>query len=84
MEREHVVRTVTQLVREVLPEVPEADIGEECSLTELGATSMDRVEVTVGAMEALGLALPPEALAGIGTIGGLVDLLWSHGTARHG
>lgn len=75
MDRARVLAVVVDQIGLVLPDVPAAEIGPERSLVELGATSIDRVDVTLGAMEALGLVIPPSAFAGIGTIGGLVDVL---------
>ena len=79
MTRDQVFRAVVEQVQAVLPDLPAAAITEQASLTELGASSIDRVEVSIGAMEALGLALPLTALAGIASIGELVDRLAQHG-----
>ncbi len=79
MTRDQVFRAVVEQVQAVLPDLPEAAITEQASLAELGASSIDRVEVSIGAMEALGLALPLTALAGIASIGELVDRLAQHG-----
>ncbi|MGE0221879.1 MAG: alpha/beta fold hydrolase, partial [Acetobacteraceae bacterium] len=66
---------VLALVRETLPDVPAEQVVPERSMTELGATSIDRVDVATLAMESLGVRVPNEALAGVGSIGDLIDLL---------
>jgi NADPH:quinone reductase-like Zn-dependent oxidoreductase/3-oxoacyl-(acyl-carrier-protein) synthase/thioesterase domain-containing protein/acyl carrier protein/SAM-dependent methyltransferase len=76
--REHVARVVLDQVRHGLPDVPPAEIRPERSMTELGATSIDRVEVTLAAMEALGADIPPRDLAGLANIDALIDVLHRH------
>ena len=76
--REHVARVVLDQVRRGLPEVLSAEIRPERSMTELGATSIDRVEVTLAAMEALGADIPPRDLAGLPNIDALIDVLHRH------
>jgi acyl transferase domain-containing protein/thioesterase domain-containing protein/SAM-dependent methyltransferase/NAD(P)-dependent dehydrogenase (short-subunit alcohol dehydrogenase family) len=76
--RAHVARVVLDRVRLGLPEVPPAEIRPDRSMTELGATSIDRVEVTLAAMEALGADIPPRDLAGLTTIDALIDVLHRH------
>ena len=69
---------VIALVRETLPDVDPDLVTLDRTMTELGATSIDRVEVATLAMEALGLTVPNQELAGVGSIGALVDLLHRH------
>lgn len=73
--RAEVARVVIDMIAQILPEIPPADIQPHRSLASLGATSIDRVEVALGAMEALGLVMRPSEFAGIATIDGLIDLL---------
>jgi acyl transferase domain-containing protein/thioesterase domain-containing protein/SAM-dependent methyltransferase len=79
VERARVTALVVELVRRMLPDVPPGAVVPERSMSELGATSMDRVEVATLAMEALGIVVPNRELAGAGTIGGLIDILCRHG-----
>jgi len=50
----------------------------DTSLTELGANSIDRVEVVVYSMEELGINVPRAELQGVRDIRTLVDLLHRH------
>jgi acyl transferase domain-containing protein/thioesterase domain-containing protein/acyl carrier protein len=70
--------TVLALVREVLPDVPPEAVTPERSMSELGANSMDRVEVATRAMESLGIVAPHSELLGLATIGALIDVLRRH------
>ena len=69
---------VVALVRETLPDVDPDLVTLDRTMSELGATSIDRVEVATLAMETLGLTVPNQELAGVGSIGTLVDLLHRH------
>jgi acyl carrier protein len=77
MEREAVFDALVRMIQEVMPGTEEAAIRHATTLAELDATSIDRAEIAVGTMEAIGLTLPPAAFLGVGTIAELVDLLWS-------
>ena len=48
------------------------------NLTDLGANSVDRVEVVIYSLEELRLKVPPSELQGLRNIGALVDLLHRH------
>ncbi|MGE0415777.1 MAG: alpha/beta fold hydrolase, partial [Acetobacteraceae bacterium] len=69
---------VVALIREMLPDVPADLVTPDRSMTELGATSIDRVEVATLAMETLGITVPHQDLAGVGSIGALIAVLQQH------
>ncbi len=66
----------------VLLDVDPATITPERSLTELGANSVDRVEISMGALEELALDIPRVELNGVRDIGGLVRVLHRHRQAH--
>ncbi|AHC73995.1 ptzD [Candidatus Endolissoclinum faulkneri L5] len=76
--RAHVVDVVLNNIRKNLVDVPSEEIIPEVSMTDLGATSLDRVEVTLAAMEELGLDIPPRDLVGLANINALIDILFKH------
>ncbi len=76
--RAHVARVVLEQVRQGLPDVPPAEIRPERNMTELGANSIDRVEVTLAAMAELGIDIPPRDLVGLASIDALIDVLHRH------
>ncbi len=78
MTRDDVFQVVKQQVCEVLIDVDPAAVTPQASLVDLGANSVDRVEVAVLSMEALGLQLPRTALHGVASLGELVDVFCRH------
>lgn len=73
--REHVAAVVHDCIRDVLLDVDEARLASARSLRDLGANSLDRVEVASLAMERLGLAFALTELSKVTTIDGLIDAL---------
>jgi polyketide biosynthesis acyl carrier protein len=69
---------VLSLVRDILPDIAPDLVTPDRSMTELGATSIDRVEVATMAMETLGVTVPHQELAGVGSIGELIAVLRRH------
>jgi polyketide biosynthesis acyl carrier protein len=66
----------------VLPDLLPEDITIDKSLTDLGANSVDRVEVVIYSLEELKLNVPISELQGIGNLSNLVDLLYRHALRR--
>lgn len=75
MSKEHVYETVKNIVVEILPDLNPENVTIEKSLKELGANSIDRMEVVTMSMEALGLKLPLMSFATVSNIEDLVDVL---------
>src|SRR3546814_877903 len=82
-ERERrIFEIVKEKVVEVLIDVNPDEVTPEKSLVELGANSIDRVEVSMNAMEALDLQLPLTSLAGVSNLYELTQFLCRHATQR--
>lgn len=60
---------------DILPGVDAAQITLAHSLKELGANSIDRMEIVVATMEAIGVKMPLTELARVENIQGLVAVL---------
>ncbi|ELR68269.1 Acyl carrier protein [Fulvivirga imtechensis AK7] len=75
MSKEHVFETVKNVVMEILPDVEAEQITMDKSLRDLGANSIDRMEVVTMSMEELGLKIPLMSFANVSNIEGLVDVL---------
>lgn len=71
---EQVFEVVKGKILEVL-DVPPANIRKEASLRDLGANSLDRVEVVSLSMQALSLRFRVSELAKVSNIGELVQAL---------
>jgi polyketide biosynthesis acyl carrier protein len=80
--RDQVLAAVRHNVTQVLPDLDPARIVPERSLTELGANSIDRMDVVVGSLEDLDLEIPGHRLAGAKDIGSLVEVLWSYASGE--
>lgn len=75
MANEKVYEVVRNVIMEVIPDLTPEMISIEKSLKELGANSIDRVEVVTLSMEALQLKLPLMSFAAVNNIEGLVEVL---------
>ena len=75
MSKKHVYEVVKNAVVEILPNMNPEIISIEKSLKELGANSIDRMEVVTMSMEKLGLKIPLMSFANVSNIEGLVDVL---------
>lgn len=62
-------------IRVVMPELKADQITIDKQLKDLGANSIDRMEIIFGAMEEAGIKMPLSDLAQAGNIEGLVDIL---------
>ena len=67
-------------VLKVLPELVSDEVKVESSLSDLGANSVDRVEVVLYSLEDLNLKVPTARLHGLKNLAELVDLLHQHQT----
>lgn len=79
MTKQKVFEIVKNSILEVLPDLDPGLISIEKQLKDLGANSIDRMEVVTISMEALGLKLPMMTFAQVGNIEGLVDVLVEKG-----
>lgn len=78
MNKSEIFDIVKSKIVEVLPELENREIKITQSLKDLGANSVDRVEISQYSMEALGLKIPRTELGGIENIENLVDLFGAH------
>ncbi|MEU2995008.1 phosphopantetheine-binding protein [Streptomyces sp. NPDC001758] len=70
------VRTeVVSAIREVLPGLSAAQVTDDLSLSDLGADSVDRVEIILSIREQLGCDRPLSEFAEIPNIGALIAFL---------
>lgn len=73
--REEVVRVVHEAIATILPGLAEGRIAHHHHLKDLGADSVDRVEIVLGILDRLGLDEPMASFSGLPSIGALVDFL---------
>ncbi len=80
MTQEHVIQTVKKVTLEVLPFLSPGDVTMEKSLKDLGANSIDRMEVVTRSLEMLGLDIPLVEFAKVKDLRGLVEMLHQLGS----
>jgi thioesterase domain-containing protein/acyl carrier protein len=73
--RQQVFDVVKEHVLRVLPDLPSDAVTPDARLKDLGANSLDRIEVATCAMEQLEIDVPRTRLAGVDSLGSLVDAL---------
>lgn len=81
--REHVLQVVKQAMRDTIEEfegLSDADIDPSKSMADLGANSLDIVEVVSTAMRQLKVKVPRSELRNLENIDQLVDLLYKVAT----
>ena len=81
MTKEEVFQVVKRNLIEILPSLNEININPLKSMKDLGANSIERVDVIIGTMEELNLRFPPHELGGLDNIQSLVDTL--HSRCQH-
>ena len=77
MEREEVVSVVRKHLADVVGDLKPSDIDTSRSMKDLGATSLDIVEVVSLTMRELKVKVPRSELSKLTNMDGLVDLLYA-------
>ena len=80
--REHILSVVKKYIREALEDVDVERIDTSLSMKDLGANSLDIVEVVSRTMRELRIKVPRSELSKLSNIDGLVDLLHEVALAR--
>jgi acyl carrier protein len=73
--KDEVFEVVKDNIRKVMFDLPDGSIDRSKNLKDLGANSLDRSEIAMGSMEALGLNFSLREFANVKNVDGLVDLL---------
>jgi len=74
-DRDGVARLVVEVVTEILPAVAPAEVTGHRHLKDLGADSVDRVEIIGSLLDRLGLNEPLSRFAGLPDLDAVIDLL---------
>lgn len=76
MNKERIFEIVKKQILDILPVVSITDIELSKQLKDLGANSMDRMEIVISSMEEVGVKIPLLEFAKVANIDGLVTLLY--------
>ncbi len=80
--KEEIFEVVKENTLKVLPDLLADDVTIDKNLADLGANSVDRVEVVFYSLEQLGLKIPTAELQGVRNLRALVDLLHRHAVSK--
>ncbi|WP_167449883.1 phosphopantetheine-binding protein [Streptomyces hyaluromycini] len=78
MTHDEIWEVLCRHVRDVLGDLQDDEIHPRQKLRDLGANSLDRMDILVGTVDELRLTVPTGALAAEPTLGGLAELLHAH------
>lgn len=78
MTKNDVFTIVKNHILDILPSLQPELVQIDKNLTDLGANSVDRMDVVISSMEDLGVKIPLLSFAGVTNIEGLVDVLFSN------
>jgi len=76
--KEEVIKVIKKHILENLEDIEEADIDTSKSMKEVGADSLDIIEVVSCSMRELNIKIPRTELSEINTIDQLADKLLEH------
>ncbi len=77
MDKNEIFLIMKEIIAEILPDIDLEQITKADSLKEIGANSIDRMDIIIGLMEKLGLKIPLVEFGQLKNIQGIVDLLYS-------
>lgn len=75
MTEEEIFAAVHRNLLEVLPELEGTDITPDHSMRQLGANSIDRMDVVIATQDDLGIKVPTKALTKVDDLRSLVSVL---------
>jgi acyl carrier protein len=82
MTSEEIFVVVKKHLVDICPDIEPGNVKPEVSMKDLGASSLDMVEVVSCSMRELGIRVPRQELSSITDIRGLVDLLQAAKAAK--
>jgi len=82
MTREEVFSLVQAKICEVLPDISPEQVTAQGRMKDLGANSIDRMEVVTELLAHLGIQVPLVAFGTVDTIGGLVEVLHKYANGK--
>ncbi|MCW2306568.1 acyl carrier protein [Rhodobium gokarnense] len=75
LDSDQIVDIIIGEIRETVPELADRPIGRADSMADLGVDSIERSEIILATLEAVGLKIPMVQLHGPRNIGELADLI---------
>jgi polyketide biosynthesis acyl carrier protein len=82
IDKEKIFAVIKENTLRILPDARPEEIQIDGSLTDLGANSIDRVEIVLYSLQQLGLKIPAPELHGLKNLRAVVDLFYRYATAE--
>jgi polyketide biosynthesis acyl carrier protein len=82
IDKEKIFAVIKENTLRILPDARPEDIEIDGSLTDLGANSIDRVEIVLYSLQQLGLKIPAPELHGLKNLRAVVDLFYRYATVE--
>jgi polyketide biosynthesis acyl carrier protein len=82
LDQQEIFNVIKANTVKILPDVRPEDVNIEGSLTDLGANSIDRVEIVMYSLQELDLKIPTPELHGLKNLRAVVDLFYRYAAAR--
>jgi len=82
IDKEKIFAVIKENTLRILPDARPEEIEIDGSLTDLGANSIDRVEIVLYSLQQLGLKIPAPELHGLKNLRAVVDLFYRYATAE--
>jgi polyketide biosynthesis acyl carrier protein len=82
LDKEKIFAVIKANTLRILSEVPPDHITIDGNLTDLGANSIDRVEIVIYSLQELNLKIPAPELHGLKNLRAVVDLFYRHAAAQ--
>jgi polyketide biosynthesis acyl carrier protein len=82
MTKERIFQIIRDNIREILPDISLDDVTIDKSLKTLGANSIDRMDILIMTMEALGVKMPLLEFARTSNIQDMVEVLYEVSTDK--
>jgi len=82
IDKEKIFAVLKENTLRTLPDVVPNDVTIDGSLTDLGANSIDRVEIVMNSLQELQLKIPVPELHGLKNVRAVVDLFYRYAAAQ--
>lgn len=76
MKYDQIFKIVQDSIIDILPDIQREEINIEDSLSNLGANSIDRMDIIINSMEGVGIKIPLVEFGELKNIKGIVKLLY--------
>ena len=76
MTKESIFEVIREAIVEMLPDIEMNEIRQEMSLKELGANSVDRMDIIIRAMELINIKIPLIEFGELNSIQDIINLLF--------